>query len=308
MTALFPLLLVWAVGATSAEQHLGRADCRIVLDPVDVTLSGEVRLTLSIEGPIPVEVDVPQPLTSSPDWRARSDSPKTTTLPNGRERWQQSFYLEPFRTGDVSLPLQPLRYRTGYEVRDWQLVWPPSSIHVTSSVKDVELGSARPVTDIDRFSHIERPSRPWEYIVGTIVIVLILCAIVILLVRRRDSRPSVQMTPGERAMKALGEIEQNGGPSLSQLPLIADVLRRYLEERFQVAATRQTTAEFHNALLQTSVLTDKQIDQITHILAQCDLVKFAAADLDATACQAILQHTTVLVTETDRNGKTFSPA
>ncbi len=308
MLAAYSLLFASIFGATTAEQRLGRADCRLTLDAAKVALSGEVRLTLSIEGPAPVEVDVPHPLVNSPDWRTRADAPQSTTLADGRQRWQQSFHLEPFRVGDVALALQPLRYRTGNEVRDWQLVWPANNIEVTSSVKDVELGSARPVTDIDRLPPVDQQEHSWRYVAGTIVIVVIACTVAIVLNKRRRASHQIEQTPAERALKSLAAMEQNGGPSPDQLPLLADILRRFLEEQFHLAATRQTTAEFHANLLRSTVLSAPQVEVVAELLGRCDLVKFAGAQFDAADCLVLLRQARGLVAETDRNGQAVSNA
>src|SRR5579871_1123343 len=303
MLVAYSLLLASILGATTAEQRLGRAECRLMLDSSKIALSSQLRLTLIIEGPAPVEVDVPQPLVNSPDWRTRADAPQSTALPDGRERWQQSFHLEPFRVGDVALALQPLRYRTGNEVRDWQLVWPSSNIEVSSSVKDVELGSARSVTDIDRLPPAELPASNWHYFAGTTVIVLIACIAVIVWRNRRDSRQQTLFTPAERALKSLSALEENGGPAPDQLPVLADVLRRFLEERFQFAATRQTTGEFHATLLRSQVLAAGQVEIVADLLARCDLVKFAGARFDHAECQTLLRNARELIAETDRNAQ-----
>jgi hypothetical protein len=308
MLAAYSLLLAAILGATTAEQRLGRAECRFTLDSSKIALSSELRLTLIIEGPAPVEVDVPQPLVNSPDWRTHADAPQSTALPNGRERWQQSFHLEPFRVGDVALALQPLRYRTGNEVRDWQLVWPSSNIAVSSSVKDVELGSARPVTDIDRLPPVERPTGNWQYLVGTTAIVLIACIVAVIWRKRRGSEHQIRLTPAERALKSLETMEENNGPAPEQLPGLADVLRCFLEERFQFAATRQTTSEFHTTLLRSKVLAAAQVEIVADMLARCDLVKFAGAQFDHAACQRLLRNARELIAETERNGQTSSTA
>src|SRR5579864_7999790 len=118
MTRICHLQLVLGTAGTSFEQRLGDAVCRLESDRTEVALSGELRITLSIEGPAPIEVDSPRLLSQSPDWRVRAGLPKTMSLPSGRERWEQSFQLAPYQAGNVALPFEPVRFRMQNELRD----------------------------------------------------------------------------------------------------------------------------------------------------------------------------------------------
>src|SRR5262245_42146248 len=104
MTVLV-LLLVFVtpgeVAPVEAVQNLGRAVCRQWIDRGDVELSGELRLRICIEGPAPIEVDLPRPLVTANDWQVTPLAPQTESLADGRERWQQTFRLKPFQTGAV---------------------------------------------------------------------------------------------------------------------------------------------------------------------------------------------------------------
>src|SRR5262249_43725696 len=81
-------LVALALGTASTEEvRVGETVGRLSVDSTAITLSGELHLTISLEGKSPIDVDVPRALTPSPDWRVRPAAPKTTTLPDGRERW-----------------------------------------------------------------------------------------------------------------------------------------------------------------------------------------------------------------------------
>jgi hypothetical protein len=298
MTGVFRMLLV-AVAALSSEQQLGRARCRLTLDSAAVPLSGELRVTLTIDGPGPVEVEVPRPVTASGDWQARALPPKTNSLENGRERWEQTFLLKPFQTGDVPLKLEPVRYRTGNEVRDWQLIWPAQNIHVTSSVSSADLGSARPVTDIEPLPTVEpRSGHGWILAVGTIILIIALEWILLILLRKRVT-PQPVLSARERALAELAQIE----PTPQQLARLADVLRQFLEEQYQLAATRQTTGEFAATLRAANVVSEVQIESVSEILARCDLVKFAGVQPDLATCMSLLQRARMLIEAANPTGQ-----
>src|SRR5262249_12817521 len=158
---------------------------------------------------------------------------------------------------------------------DWPLTWPPRTIRVIASVKEPDLGLARPVTDIEPLPPVEPRSAVWWY-VGGIVVLLVAAGGFARWRFTRAAKPPAAQSPRARALAEVRQLEAAGSAS-EQLPRLADVLRRFLEEHFQLAATRLTTGEFRVALERANVLSAHQIDSISEILARCDLVKFAGA-------------------------------
>jgi hypothetical protein len=66
---------------------------------------------------------------------------------------------------------------------------------------------------------------------------------------------------------------------------LADVLRRYMERRFQIPAERQTTFEFLQAMRTSPRLADGQQKLLGEILTRCDLAKFARVVPPPEECQ-----------------------
>ena len=59
---------------------------------------------------------------------------------------------------------------------------------------------------------------------------------------------------------------------------MSGVLRHYLEKRFGLPATEQTTTEFLDGLRRSTLLTAEQQEALRAFLGQCDLAKFARAE------------------------------
>src|SRR5205823_5250748 len=57
--------------------------------------------------------------------------------------------------------------------------------------------------------------------------------------------------------------------------LVSDIIRHYLEERFEFHAPDRTTEEFLHELRSTDRLTTTQKESLGGFLQSCDLVKFA---------------------------------
>lgn len=80
----------------------------------------------------------------------------------------------------------------------------------------------------------------------------------------------------------------------------SDVIRDYIEKRFELEATRQTTEEFLHALLQSSnEVLARHSASLAQFLQQCDFVKFTGSSLQVSDMEALLQSARRFVLETD---------
>jgi hypothetical protein len=281
LLAALPLLLGPAPAERTLTQKHGPATARLTgervgKDGLEIRLSGEVQLTLEVEGKPPLEVELPAKITPSEAWKATpAGPPATTPLAGGRVRWRQTLDLEPLQKGKHPLPLEPLRFREG--TGPWQeAAWKPFLVVVTTEVIKPDVGEARDITSIE-----ELPSEPaWPVwlpamIVGLAALGLLL--IVWLLWRRR---PLALALSADKA--ALRELERLAALRLATArdveryhTRLSAVVRRYLERRFQLPASRQTTAEFLDALRHSPQLPAGQQALLRDFLERCDLGKFA---------------------------------
>ena len=79
----------------------------------------------------------------------------------------------------------------------------------------------------------------------------------------------------------------------------SEVIRNYVEKRFEVIATQRTTEEFLQALLQSPhAALARHRSLLADFLQQCDFVKFAGASLAVTDMEALLQSARGFVMET----------
>ena len=79
----------------------------------------------------------------------------------------------------------------------------------------------------------------------------------------------------------------------------SEVIRDYIERRFNVIATQRTTEEFLQTLLQSSnEALARHRSLLAEFLQQCDFVKFAGASLAVTDMEALLQSARRFVLQT----------
>lgn len=105
-----------------------------------------------------------------------------------------------------------------------------------------------------------------------------------LMIRRWQRRPKTPPAPPDPlkvALAALLRLDGDEGKALSDRDFaaaVAEVLRRFLEARHQLAAPRQTTEEFLEMAEQSNRFPQIVREQLRHFLRQCDELKFAKAD------------------------------
>jgi hypothetical protein len=117
--------------------------------------------------------------------------------------------------------------------------------------------------------------------------------------RRRHRTPV--LLPYELALQRLDEIRTLMRPAQAREFSIAisDIIRSYIEQRFHVTATRQTTEEFLHDLLQGANAPLAQHQALLgEFLHQCDFVKFAALSLTLNNMEALRQSARAFVLET----------
>jgi hypothetical protein len=136
-------------------------------------------------------------------------------------------------------------------------------------------------------------------VAGAIVAVLV-CVYVIRRRRHRGARGR-SLTLAEQALARLEETRPLMRPDSAREFGIAasEVIRNYIEKRFDVIATQRTTEEFLQALLQSSnEALARHRALLAQFLQQCDFVKFAGTTLAVADMESLFQSARGFVLET----------
>jgi hypothetical protein len=131
-------------------------------------------------------------------------------------------------------------------------------------------------------------------------IVVALCAYAVWRRRLRET-PRRSLTLTEQALERLENTRPLMRPSTAREFGIAasEVIRNYIEKRFEVIATQRTTEEFLQNLVQSSNATlARHRSLLEEFLHQCDLVKFAGTSLAVTDMESLFQSARGFVLET----------
>lgn len=281
-----------APAAEQVQQHGGTV-VRAELDRDAIELSGSVVLTISVEGKAPLEIEPSKAVTASKAWLSTPLGPaETANLPKERMRWRQAFRLSPLQDKEVPLPLEPLRCRAaGGEFV--QAVWKPFTVKVSTVVANASLTGLKDITPPEQIP--EPPPWPlWPFILlGALLAGVAGWIVFARLRRRRSAPPAVELSADAWALQELGRLEALAPAGATGVEryhtLLSDVVRRYLERRFGIHASEQTSAEFLAALTQAGQLPEAQLADLRAFIDRCDLAKYARADYSVEECRTAVQ-------------------
>ncbi len=126
-------------------------------------------------------------------------------------------------------------------------------------------------------STTERP--PYLLIIGIVLLVLLAAAAIIWFFKKRTIPAPPPVPPWEKALLELAEARKWLSPerALVYMDRVSQILRSYIESRFAIQSTRQTTREFLQSL--TAVGADSPLQthksELQACLEQADMAKFA---------------------------------
>ena len=121
----------------------------------------------------------------------------------------------------------------------------------------------------------------WYYYLGICLALAALGIIIFMFFKRRKPQPVPQIPLHERTLAELNQarkyLEQND--SLAYTRKVSSILRNYLENRFAIKSTRQTTVEFLGSLEKISTTSKSLLmphrQSLQICLEMCDLAKYA---------------------------------
>lgn len=191
-----------------------------------------------------------------------------------RQVWRIAAELRPFRPGTVQpgvLTLELSPEKSGGEPVLFTVTIPDFSAGAAKVAPNAELQLADAVT----VTKSAVSNRLWW-------LLLIPAALLIWFLWRRRRKRAPELPPWERAMLALhalrGELRDHRIPLETGFVRLTDLVRSYLETRFEIPASTRTTPEFLAELnSRTSPLPEAQRPFLRDFMTAADQVKFAKA-------------------------------
>ncbi len=218
---------------------------------------------------------------------------ETSTLPatqGGLREHRLTAELQSFALGPVAVPGAPFRFRVpGESTREGR--FPTATFIVGATVPfdgaEPPLRDMKPLVPAPWWAHV-----PWPWI-GLALVVLALVTWLVrrwLVARRRRpvavAGPEIFESPEAEARRRLSalvarRLPEQGG-TLEHGTELADILRRFVERRFESPPPGYTSSELVRHLLGRGDIASEDVTQLKAILDACDLTKFARRPYDAT--------------------------
>jgi hypothetical protein len=153
---------------------------------------------------------------------------------------------------------------------------------------------------------------PW--IAGALLVILTVAGIIWYIRKRKKNQPVIQfrpkvvLPPHEVALQQLEALRLkklwHSGSIKQYYVELTDILRKYIEDRFQVAALEQTTGEILEGLQHKPDCHVASKQGLRLLLEMADMVKFAKAQPVATENESSMHDAVEFVRETSLSGNT----
>ena len=263
------------------EYQRGPLTAHVRIDKVEMNIAQTVLLELSaaIEPGYELHMPTVEKVMENfgiVDWDNLGD--KLDENNNVVKRYQ--YRLEPFLSGTYPIPAFTFEFYdvNGPEDKKYELTTEPIDIEVTSLLG--EQRAELKIADIEGV--VEIPSQAsWRWLWILFIIIIVVGVTTWFYLHRKRTEKIV------RIFKPAHEIAYNRLRVLVERNLvktgrikefyeqISDILRHYIEHRFNLHAPERTTEEFLAELPTTNVLSQSNQDTLAEFLRHCDLVKFA---------------------------------
>jgi hypothetical protein len=280
---------------------------------IEARFSVELLLTISVEGDAPLKItggalaDQVQAQEKSGLWfSCKSVGPEThAPAGNGRERWEMALRLSPRPPREqavVELRPLPVEYAEGADGKRGKVEWQAVKLRLTTDVASLDV--KKELRDITPPENPPPPPPSWTRWLPWIGIAVAVLGLVAggWGLRRRFASPAPPLAPHEWAARELDRIEALHLPEAGEVErfhtLLSDVVRAYLERRFSLPASQQTTAEFLETMRRSPQLTPAQQGLLREFLERCDMAKFARAVPPPEECRAVAGMARSFVQET----------
>jgi hypothetical protein len=126
--------------------------------------------------------------------------------------------------------------------------------------------------------------------------------------KKTTPKSQVVIPPHRKAKDQLGMASELMSDPYKFCSLVSDVLRAYVEERFQLKAPERTTEEFMGELRSSTKLRPDHKSLLEDFLVRCDLVKFARFEPTVPELEALLDSAYRFVEETAPLDEQLEPA
>jgi len=294
---LASLTLVLTLAASAQEPAPIAPKLSTSLSPQDIPFHRTATYTLRIETGPDDNITFPDLASVEPDLTIRKGEVRETRSETAAII-EQEYIVDAIRPGVYFLPAQQMRI-DGAET----LSVPALALNVRDLSED-ELALAQEFDELPLPAALaDEPAVPaWAWAALGAFALALAAGLYWLWSRKRHAPAPPPVPAWEAALRRLKELESRKLPEQGQYERyyvdLTDILRYYIDYRFQIGAPEQTTPEFMESAKQSGKFSDEQQDTLFQLMRHCDIVKFAARKPDMSEMRASLATVRQFVEET----------
>ncbi len=300
-SATWGVLVCLLIAPTAAEAvepqvtQVGPVKATVTLTPEQPTIGDEIVLEIKVESEPAVELLMPEFGEALERYTILDFVPKQQIDKDGRTVTTQRYTLQPFLSGEQSIPPiliefvdnRPGKAPSPDDFDAYELLTARIDFTVKSVLPDSAANQLQPPLGELEINSLSGRSRFWGML---ITIILVLAALIAAIYFAKRARTRIQRRNAYEL--ARGQVDrlvadrQSVAPTLSIEQFyveISAVIRRYLENRFEVRAPELTTDEFLQLAAAESELSGEHQQLLAEFLNQADRVKFASGVLSSSA-------------------------
>ncbi len=275
--ALLLLISHHAVAAEPAPNATAPVTVHASADRKEITIGDPIRYTVEISAASETEIVIPVLSGALGDFTITDFGELPPRKENGRVVTARWYTLTIFPTEDHLIPAPKVQYRTpGQDLQDAEgnevLVGVTSLLARDKNPTDIR--------DVKPPEEVPFDWRPYGIAAAAVIVVGLLgAAFFYLLNRPRRQRVLPPRPPHEIALTALNRLHTRHlieeGHFEEYYVQLSSIVRRYLEDRFNLRAPEMTTEEFLTVVASDGRLIVQHRRLLAEFLSQADLVKFA---------------------------------
>ena len=294
-----------------SKKSRGPVQAVVRLKPAKPRIGDVVTLTIEVTAPKGVELLMPEFGEALDRFRIVDFVPRESIDQEGRTVAFQQYRLEPPSSGAQAIPpiliefvdRRPGERATPEDFDAYELLTERVDFEVESVLPEGADAELKPPKGRLEAPVVEEASS-WPWIVGSIVLLMaasVAGAWTVLTLKRRARRRSAY----EVARSNLDRLVNAPRPTGEQVDAfyveLSAIVRRYLEDRYELRAPELTTEEFLNQVMGAPQLSGEQKGMLRDFLRQADLVKFAGVRPGAEVIELSLSAASRFLDETREN-------
>lgn len=279
-------LLTLAATDVSKVNELGPVKVTTTLSPAEPKLGDEITLEIRVEAEPQVEVLMPEFGEALNRYSILNFVPRQRIDDRGKTVLTQQYTLQPYLSGPQTIPpilIEFVDHRAGQKATPedadaYEIVTDPIAFEVRSVVPTTASNELKPpLGELDLPLEVSRS----RLALGIALSVLVVSGAIVLWViwrrgRRRARRRNAYEVARARLDQLLSRPLPQDAAAIERFFVdISAIVRRYLEDRFEVRAPELTTEEFLGLAGSASQLSNDHQNLLRDFLKQADLVKFA---------------------------------